>query len=103
MHEEAEALVDGLDAWHMSAVVIHELVWFFNKAAPGVGVLRALLECEKAVIHCEDAATLRGAVGAGLTNYNDAVVILTAKKLRMPPVTSTHGWQKGRRRTASPS
>jgi len=84
-------------------VVIHELVWFFKKAAPGVGALRALLEYEKAVIHCEVAATLRGAVGAGLTNYNDAVVILTAKKPGMPPVTSTHGWQRGRRLTASQS
>jgi predicted nucleic acid-binding protein len=44
MHEEAEALLDSLDVWHMSTVVIHELVWFFKKAAPGVGVLRALLE-----------------------------------------------------------
>jgi len=52
----------------------------------GVGVLKALLEYEKAVIHCEDAATLRGAVGAGLTNYNDAVVILAAKKLGVPLV-----------------
>jgi predicted nucleic acid-binding protein len=89
MHVEAEALLDGLDVWHMPTVVIHELVWFFKKAAPeeGVGVLRALLEYEKAVIHCEDAATLRGAVDAGLTHYNDAVVILTAKKLGMPLVT----------------
>jgi predicted nucleic acid-binding protein len=30
---------------------------------------------------------LRGAVGAGLTHYNDAVVILTAKKLGIPLVT----------------
>ncbi len=89
MHEEAEALLDSLDVWHMPTVVIHELVWFFKKAAPeeGVGVLRALLEYEKAVIHCEDAATLRGAVGAGLTPYNDAVLILTAKKLGIPLVT----------------
>ncbi len=89
MHEEAETLLDSLDVWHMPTVVIHELVWFFKKAAPeeGVGVLRALLEYEKAVIHCEDAATLRGAVGAGLTHYNDAVVILTAKKLGIPLVT----------------
>ena len=73
----------------MPTVVIHELVWFFKKVAPeeGVGVLKALLEYVRAVIHCEDAATLRGAVGAGLTNYNDAVVILTAKKPGMPPVT----------------
>jgi len=83
MHVEAEALLDGLDVWNMPTVVIHELVWFFKKAAPdeGVGVLKAPLEYEKAVIHCEDAATLRGAVDAGLTHYNDAVVILTAKKL----------------------
>ena len=89
MHVEAEALLDGLDVWHMPTVVIHELVWFFKKTAPeeGGGVLRALLEYEKAVIHCEDAATLRGAVGAGLTHYNDAVVILTAKKLGIPLVT----------------
>jgi len=89
MHEEAETLLDSLDVWHMPTVVIHELVWFFKKAAPeeGIGVLRALLEYEKAVIHCEVAATLRGAVGAGLTNYNDAVVILTAKKLGIPLVT----------------
>ena len=33
MHEEAEALLDSLDVWHMSPVVIHELVWFFKKAA----------------------------------------------------------------------
>ena len=71
----------------MPTVVIHELVWFFKKAAPGVGVLKALLEYEKAVIHCEDAATLRGAVGAGLTHYNDAVVILTARRLGIPLVT----------------
>ena len=89
MHEEAETLLDILDVWHMPTVVIHELVWFFKKAAPeeGIGVLKALLEYEKAVIHCEDAATLRGAVGAGLTHYNDAVVILTAKKLGIPLVT----------------
>jgi len=89
MHVEAEALLDGLDVWHMPTVVIHELVWFFKKVAPeeGGGVLRALLEYEKAVIHCEDAATLRGAVDAGLTHYNDAVVILTAKKLGIPLVT----------------
>ncbi len=89
IHVEAEALLDGLDVWHMSTVVIHELVRFFKKAAPeeGVGVLGALLEYEKAVIHCEDAATLRGAVDAGLTHYNDAVVILTAKKLGLPLVT----------------
>ncbi|MEM4650472.1 MAG: PIN domain-containing protein [Pyrobaculum sp.] len=89
MHVEAETLLDGLDVWHMPTVVIHELVWFFKKAAPeeGVGVLKALLEYEKAVIHCEDATTLRGAVGAGLTHYNDAVVILTAKKLGIPLVT----------------
>jgi predicted nucleic acid-binding protein len=70
-------------------VVIHELVWFFKKAAPeeDVGVSGALLEYEKAVIHCEDAATLRGAVGAGLANYNDAVVMLAAKKLGLPLVT----------------
>ncbi len=70
-------------------MVIHELVWLFKKAAPeeGVGVLGALLEYEKAVIHCEDAATLRGVVDAGLTHYNDAVVILTAKKLGIPLVT----------------
>jgi len=87
MHEEAETLLDSLDVWHMPTVVIHELVWFFKKAAPeeGDGVLRALPEYEKAVIHCEDAATLRGAVGAGLTHYNDSVVILTAKKLGIPP------------------
>jgi hypothetical protein len=41
----------------------------------------------KAVIHCEDAATLRGAVGAGLTHYNNAEVTLTAKKLGLPLVT----------------
>lgn len=89
MHVEAEALLDGLDVWHMPTVVIHELVWFFKKTAPeeGGGVLRALLEYEKAVIHCEDAATLRGAVGAGLTHYNDSVVILTARKLGLPLVT----------------
>jgi len=89
MHVEAETLLDGLDVWHMPTVVIHELVWFFKKAAPeeGVGVLKALLEYEKVVIHCEDATTLRGAVGAGLTHYNDAVVILTAKKLGIPLVT----------------
>ena len=89
MHVEAETLLDSLDVWHMPTVVIHELVWFFKKAAPeeGVGVLKALLEYEKAVILCEDATTLRGAVGAGLTHYNDAVVILTAKKLGMPLVT----------------
>jgi hypothetical protein len=89
----------------MSTVVIHELVWFFKKAAPeeGVGVLGALLEYEKAAIHCEYAATLRGAVDAGLTHYNDAEVILTAKKLGIPPSPSTHGWQRGRRHTASPS
>ncbi len=87
MHVEAEALLDGLDVWHMPAVVIHELVWFFKKTAPeeGGGVLRALLEYEKAVIHCEDAATL--AVGAGLTHYNDSVMILTARKLGLPLVT----------------
>ncbi|MFP3250947.1 MAG: type II toxin-antitoxin system VapC family toxin [Thermoproteus sp.] len=70
-------------------LVIHELVWFFKKTAPeeGGGVLRALLEYEKAVIHCEDAATLRGAVGAGLTHYDDSVVILTARKLGLPLVT----------------
>jgi predicted nucleic acid-binding protein len=39
------------------------------------------------VIHCEDAATLRGAVDAGLIHYNDAVMILTAKKLGLPLVT----------------
>jgi hypothetical protein len=39
------------------------------------------------VIHCKDAATLRGAVDAGLTHYNDAVVMLTAKKLGIPLVT----------------
>jgi hypothetical protein len=50
-------------------------------------VLGTLLENKKVVIHCEDAATLRGAVGAGLTHYNDAVVILTAKKLGIPLVT----------------
>jgi predicted nucleic acid-binding protein len=50
-------------------------------------VLGALLEYEKAVIHCEDAATLRGAVGAGWTYYNDAVVILTAMKLGLHLVT----------------
>jgi len=46
MHVEAEALLDGLDVWRVPSVVIHELVWFFKKAAPeeGVGVLRALLE-----------------------------------------------------------
>ena len=49
--------------------------------------MRALLEYEKAVIHCEDAATLRGAVGAGLTHYNDSVVILTARRLGLPLVT----------------
>jgi len=89
MHVEAEALLDGLDVWHMPAVVIHELVWFFKKTAPeeGGGVLRALLEYKKAVIRCEDAATLRGAVGAGLTHYDDSVVILTAKKLGIPLVT----------------
>jgi hypothetical protein len=68
-------------------VVIHELAWFFKKAAPGVGVLKALLEYEKAVIHCEDAATLRGAVGAGLTHYNDAIVILAVRSLGMSLVT----------------
>jgi hypothetical protein len=41
----------------------------------------------KAVIHCEDAATLRGAVDAGLTHYNNAEVTLTAKKLGLPLVT----------------
>jgi len=87
MYVEAEALLDGLDVWHMPTVVIHELVWFFKKAAPGVGVLKALLEYEKAVIHCEDAATLRGAVGAGLTHYNDAVVILAVRRLGMSLVT----------------
>jgi hypothetical protein len=89
MHVEAEALLDGLDVWRVPSVVIHELVWFFKKAAPeeGVGVLRALLEYEKAVIHCEDAATLRGAVDAGLIHYNDTVVILTARKLGLPLVT----------------
>jgi predicted nucleic acid-binding protein len=88
MHEEAEILFDSLDVWHMPTVVIHELVWFFKKAAPeeGVGVLGAFLEYEKAVIHCEDAATLRGAVGAGLTHYNNAEVTLTAKKLGLPLV-----------------
>jgi len=50
-------------------------------------VLGALLENKKAAMHCEDAATLRGAVDAGLTHYNDAVVMLTAKKLRIPLVT----------------
>jgi predicted nucleic acid-binding protein len=49
MHEEAEALLDSLDVWHMPSVVIHELVWFFKKAAPGVDVLKALLGCEKVV------------------------------------------------------
>lgn len=41
MHVEAETLLDGLDVWHMPTVVIHELIWFFKKAAPeeGVGVL----------------------------------------------------------------
>jgi len=34
MHVEVEALLDGLDVWHMPAVVIHELVWFFKKTAP---------------------------------------------------------------------
>ena len=33
MHEEAETLPDSLDVWHMPTVVIHELVWFFKKAA----------------------------------------------------------------------
>jgi predicted nucleic acid-binding protein len=42
MHEEAETLLDSLDVWHMPTVVIHELVWFFKKAAPGVGVLKAI-------------------------------------------------------------
>jgi len=37
MYVEAEALLDGLDVWHMPTVVIHELVWFFKKAAPVVG------------------------------------------------------------------
>ncbi len=89
MHVEAEALLDGLDVWHMPTVVIHELVRFFKKAAPeeGVGVLKAFLGYEKTVTHCEDAAMLRGAVDAGLTHYNDAVVILTAKKLGIPFAT----------------
>ncbi len=104
MHVEAETLLDGLDVWHMPTVVIHELVRFFKKAAPeeDVGVLKAFLRYEKTVIHCEDAAILRGAVDAGLTHYNDAVVILTAKKLGLPPSPSTHGWQRRRRHTASP-
>jgi hypothetical protein len=89
MHVEAEALLDGLDVWHMptghprARLVLQE----GGAGGGGGGVLRALLEYEKAVIRCEDAATLRGAVGAGLTHYNDAVVILTARKLGLPLVT----------------
>jgi predicted nucleic acid-binding protein len=33
MHVEAEALLNGFDVWHIPTVVIHELVWFFKKAA----------------------------------------------------------------------
>ena len=50
-------------------------------------MFKALLEYVKAVIHCEDAATLRGAVGAGLIHHNDAVAMLAAKKLGIPLVT----------------
>jgi hypothetical protein len=89
----------------MPTVVIHELVWFFKKAATeeGVGVLKALLGYKKTMIHCEDAVTLRGVVDAGLTHYNNAEVTLTAKKLGFPSSPSTRGWQRGRRHTASPS
>ena len=89
VHVEAETLLDSLDLWHMPTVVIHELVWFIKKAAPeeGVSVLKALLRYEKTVIHCEDAAMLKGAVDAGLTHYNNAEVTLTAKKLGLPLVT----------------
>ena len=33
MYVEAEALLNRLDVWHIPTVVIHELVWFFKKAA----------------------------------------------------------------------
>jgi predicted nucleic acid-binding protein len=82
MHVEAEALLDSLDVWHMPAVIIHELVWFFKKAAPeeGVGASRVRESGDP-------LRRRRQAVGAGLTHYNDAVVILTAKKLGIPLVT----------------
>jgi len=37
------------DVWHMPTVAIHELVWFFKKAAPeeGVGVLRLFLSTRR--------------------------------------------------------
>jgi predicted nucleic acid-binding protein len=89
LHREAEALLDALDFWHLPTVVVHELVWFFKKAAPdrGIEVLRALLGYEKVVVECEDLASLRKAVGAGLAYYNDLVVILTARRLGLPLAT----------------
>ncbi|AET33391.1 PIN domain-containing protein [Pyrobaculum ferrireducens] len=88
-HKEAEALLDSLDVWHLPTVVVHELVWFFKKAAPdrGIEVLRALLGYEKVVVECEDLASLRKAASAGLAYYNDLVVILTARRLGLPLVT----------------
>jgi len=50
-------------------------------------VFKALIEYVKAVIHCEDAATSRGAVGAGLIHHNDSVAMLAAKKIGIPLVT----------------
>ncbi|MEL9990743.1 MAG: PIN domain-containing protein [Thermoproteus sp.] len=88
-HLEAVEKLDALESWHLPTVVVHELAWFFKKAAPdrGAEILKALLDYKKVVVHCEDLPVLRRATTAGLAHYNDFVILHTAKKLGLPIVT----------------
>ncbi len=92
-HLQAASTLDSIERWTLPGIVFHELIWFFKVRKIELSRTRTKVEeyiaNEKASFSPCTADDVRFAVTRmkNYTEYNDLIVLSTAKRLGLPLFT----------------
>ena len=92
-HQQATSTLDSIDRWGLPGIVFHELVWFFKARRVELSRMRTKVEeyltNEKtSFLPCTpDDIRFAAARMKDYTQYNDLLVLSTARRLGLPLFT----------------
>lgn len=91
-HAEASKGLDSIEKWHLPDIVFHELMWFFK--SEDYELSRARFKVEEYLTHeksvfsqCTTDDIRFASKVSNYSDYNDFVILSTAKRLQLPLFT----------------